>query len=533
MKNRAKTISLLLAVCMMITMLPAVAMAATVGEVMIGNVKLNSSTPYYHNGANGAEGFANNDDTDYDAYFNVGDNTLTLNGLNIVNVYSSDDAKGISWAYDDNKNDGEDLTIIIADGTENIVTNTRGSAIVGKTGQGTSGPSLTIKGGTNGTGKLIVTGSSHGIWVWKNITITDKANVVATGVENNGISTNSSASVITIGSTASVFADGGKYGMGYDNNHIVSSININSSKVTSKGGSGAFQKAPTVDSGITESKNDKTSTFGTDAPVQEKNYVFFDPNINATKHDEADEPAMQTKSVASGGSVTLDHYNASGFGSWNTKDNNTGTAYADQATLTPARNMILYAQTSAAPTTYTVTYDANGGEGTMEEVRGVSGHYILPANGFDAPEGKQFKCWKVGGKEYDPLDPIDVTSDITVIAIWKDIPDDSNTGTTTTTAPAKSSIDLWYTGGNSFGSSKSAVPTAVEIDGVAVGFTGNGREFSVGCVPADAKWVTVRWNSTSVTTNFTPDAAASCIEIDIPKTGDMPIRAAIAGFLGF
>ena len=93
-------------------------------------------------------------------------------------------------------------------------------------------------------------------------------------------------------------------------------------------------------------------------------------------------------------------------------------------------------------------------------------------------------------------------------------------------------ISVKYNGGNSFSTSKSDVPTGVEIDGVAVPFTGTGSNFTVGCVDPGAKWVTVRWNSTSVTTNFTPDALVEC-SVSIPKTGDMPLWAAVLALFGF
>ena len=35
----------------------------------------------------------------------------------------------------------------------------------------------------------------------------------------------------------------------------------------------------------------------------------------------------------------------------------------------------------------------------MADVTGISGKYTLPANGFTAPAGKQFKAWSVGGVE--------------------------------------------------------------------------------------------------------------------------------------
>ena len=99
-------------------------------------------------------------------------------------------------------------------------------------------------------------------------------------------------------------------------------------------------------------------------------------------------------------------------------------------------------------------------------------------------------------------------------------------------ASSGSGISVTYNGGNSFSTSKSDVPTGVEIDNVPVSFTGNGSSFTVSGIPAGAKWITVRWNSTSVTTNFTPNGAYFA-EVEIPKTGDMPFWAAIAEFLGF
>ena len=72
--------------------------------------------------------------------------------------------------------------------------------------------------------------------------------------------------------------------------------------------------------------------------------------------------------------------------------------------------------------TYTVSFDANGGTGSMADVTGVSGEYTLPANGFTAPDGKQFKSWSVGGSEKAVGDKITVTANTTVTAVWEDIP---------------------------------------------------------------------------------------------------------------
>ena len=64
-------------------------------------------------------------------------------------------------------------------------------------------------------------------------------------------------------------------------------------------------------------------------------------------------------------------------------------------------------------------FEANGGTGTMADVTGISGKYTLPANGFTAPAGKQFKAWSVGGVEKVVGDKITVTANTTVTAVWE------------------------------------------------------------------------------------------------------------------
>ena len=70
---------------------------------------------------------------------------------------------------------------------------------------------------------------------------------------------------------------------------------------------------------------------------------------------------------------------------------------------------------------YNVSFDANGGTGTMEEVTGVYPDYTLPACGFTAPDGKVFNGWTVGsasGKWYAAGSTLDVNSDVTLYAKW-------------------------------------------------------------------------------------------------------------------
>jgi len=72
---------------------------------------------------------------------------------------------------------------------------------------------------------------------------------------------------------------------------------------------------------------------------------------------------------------------------------------------------------------YNVSFDKDGGTGEMASVPVVeNGTYKLPACGFTAPDGKQFKAWSVGGVEKAAGDTITVNANTTVTAIWENIP---------------------------------------------------------------------------------------------------------------
>ena len=81
-------------------------------------------------------------------------------------------------------------------------------------------------------------------------------------------------------------------------------------------------------------------------------------------------------------------------------------------------NLTLYAKW--IENKYTVTFDANGGSGTMTPVTDLTGEYTLPANGFTAPSGKQFKGWSLT-TDGAIVTKVDMTENRTVYAIWKDI----------------------------------------------------------------------------------------------------------------
>ena len=67
---------------------------------------------------------------------------------------------------------------------------------------------------------------------------------------------------------------------------------------------------------------------------------------------------------------------------------------------------------------YTVSFNANGGNGEMDDVTVYAGDYTLPEIGFTAPAGKQFFGWALTENGEVVGDVYDVTDDVTFYAIW-------------------------------------------------------------------------------------------------------------------
>ena len=77
---------------------------------------------------------------------------------------------------------------------------------------------------------------------------------------------------------------------------------------------------------------------------------------------------------------------------------------------------------ASAATLYTVSFDANGGGGTMADVPfEEEADYTLPSNAFTAPVNHVFDKWDIDGDPVAPGDIILVDADITVKAVWKEI----------------------------------------------------------------------------------------------------------------
>ena len=115
------------------------------------------------------------------------------------------------------------------------------------------------------------------------------------------------------------------------------------------------------------------------------------------------------------------------------------------------------------PATYTVSFNANGGTGTMAEVTGVSaGAYTLPANGFIAPDGKRFVGWATSATgSVITTATYNVTENVTFYAIWEEIP---------TSHPAKPTLGI--TGTYTYSGSAQTV-TVTGFDSATMLITGN------------------------------------------------------------
>ena len=115
---------------------------------------------------------------------------------------------------------------------------------------------------------------------------------------------------------------------------------------------------------------------------------------------------------------------------------------------TPTADVNITVPDAAAIPTYTVSFAANGGSGSMASVTVNAGStYNLPACDFTAPTGKQFKAWSYDGKEYAVGTQFTINSDATFIAVWQD-----------SAAPVANKYTVTYVANNGSGETKTYGP---------------------------------------------------------------------------
>ncbi len=135
-------------------------------------------------------------------------------------------------------------------------------------------------------------------------------------------------------------------------------------------------------------------------------------------------PANQTGN----GSITLSSTKPTRSGytfkKWNTKSDGTGTSYNPGATYNLTANATLYAiwqQNPVTPTTYTLSYNANGGNNPPANQTG-NGNIILSST-KPTRNGYTFKKWNTKsdgtGTSYNPGATYNLTANATLYAIWQ------------------------------------------------------------------------------------------------------------------
>jgi len=481
MKNRTKMISMLVAVCMMITLLPAVALAA--GESQFEVTPLAGSGPF----GNDSAGVDFNNSGTYIIKNKPGvettSNTITVNADNVT---------------------------LIFDGVH--ISNPRDNAI-----ELYNSVSIYLK----GTNSLF--GYGNGISAESN-------SEAESTVSFYDYEHDSAIGSITIEGTGD-----GIHG------HAI----INGGIITCTG------KGAGIDGNVTVNSGSLTCN-GTDVYYDDGNGIKGDIvtvnggslTCNGTCNGIKGNVIITGGSVYSKGTDNTKDYNDQRSGNGNGANGVDGTVTMSGGTLTAYASDTYF--DNALPSLYfpgiigAITFEGGYITNPPTIKAGLTPESATAVSGFNSRETLNQKYVTIGtgtggtgggttGGSTPTPTPTPSTS--------PDTTDPGNTNPTPTPTPTpgsapgtvdpgtSSGISLWYNGGNSFGSSNSAVPTSVEIDGVPVSFNGNGREFTVGCISPNAKWVTVNWNSTSVTTNFTPDANATCAEITLPKTGDVSVMA--------
>ena len=167
--------------------------------------------------------------------------------------------------------------------------------------------------------------------------------------------------------------------------------------------------------------------------------LTYDANGGVGTIDSTTGAAGESVTVAENGFTRNDYT----FTSWNTQADGKGTAYkaGDNFTLTD-EDTVLYAQWSKnAPAQVNVSYDANGGTGTMESITGdVGSKIVIEKNGF-ARSGYTFTGWNTQadgkGTAYKAGDSFTLTDKDTVLyAQWSKNSGSAGTGTNGTAKPS-------------------------------------------------------------------------------------------------
>ncbi|MDD3386842.1 MAG: hypothetical protein PHX92_02875, partial [Candidatus Pacebacteria bacterium] len=352
--------------------------------------------------------------------------TLTLNGANITGFYSINECDAGIYTSSDltidlmnansitpgmsgysNQNsvgiyvDASNLTIssTSGNGTLRVASNDTTADSFGiyskRGGYGDSTANITISGGeitVSGGTSYGVGSQSYGIESWGNLTISG-GKVTATGGTAQGTSRGIYVfNILSVTGNATVLAIGGRPGSDFSSFGIQApgeNSFVSGGTVTATGGDGGSESYGISTNSFTLFITGGTVTAKTDAvPGGDKKAV--DGTIVISDYVGAKILAGNSESAAK----VVDSYSNEGYLKFGTMD------------------------------TYTVTYDGNGGGGSMTAETAAAGvPFPLPECGFTAPAARQaFHKWAVGstgGTQVEAIGSHTFTAVTTVYAFWK------------------------------------------------------------------------------------------------------------------
>ena len=138
--------------------------------------------------------------------------------------------------------------------------------------------------------------------------------------------------------------------------------------------------------------------------------------------------------------------------------------------------------------THSITFDSNEGTGSMSNLQYIDGYvYTLPTCTFTAPTGKQFKCWSVGGQEKAVGDTITLNADVTIVAIWEDIPVVNYTITFNSNGGTGTMQNVEYAGTYTLPTCTFTAPTGKQFKGWATSANGSVIEGTTINITADTE----------------------------------------------
>jgi len=149
--------------------------------------------------------------------------------------------------------------------------------------------------------------------------------------------------------------------------------------------------------------------------------VSYDANGGEGTIDDDSKTENVDLTLSDGSGFSLDGYTFSG---WNTAADGSGTSYDGGGTYTENADLALFAQwTENEPATYTVSYDANGGQGTIDDDTKTEDVDLILSDGSGfSRDGYTFSGWNTAadgsGTSYDGGGTYTENADLALFAQW-------------------------------------------------------------------------------------------------------------------